>query len=545
VAYAYQKKNKAGKKAGPWYIGFAGPELDAHGKPKSVQQKTACHTKKEAETLAFELERKAERQRRGLEKAPVARRKFEDVARTYLATAAKAQASYDTIRQRVVDHILPTLGAKWVDEVTPADIERLLAQKEEEGYAPQTREHLRVHLLAIFTFAIEREKALQGDNPAALVPEVQVPDKEVRHVPEEYVSAIIAAVHERSRALFATAVYTGLRKGELFALPKTAYDTHRRLLTVATSHGRKTTKGGKVRYAPVPLELVPYLATQLARPEVRKSEYLFPDTAGGRRGAKEDLAGLFKSALRRAGLVAKYIHKCRRCGYVEEHQQDVAPVKCPSCGKMKLWVSTAALDFTFKDLRSTYGTYAAERTSDIRFVQATLGHGDVKVTEKHYAKVRAARLVEQGDKLTFGTYPALTTFPAGTASAPPSREEFEAIPGVTAARSRGLEPLTSGVTGRTTSVEGASPEAPNVGGTSTSLDESEDEGERKLPAPTSATYPALTDILTVAEVAGALTLSVSAVYALISGGQLAAVRRGPRLFVTAAALEAFIATSRP
>jgi integrase len=537
MAYAYQKRRK-GKKGGPWYIGYMGQE------GRAVQERTHCKTKKEAETLAFELEQQAERRRKGIEKAPPARRRFAELVQTYLDTAAKAQGSYATIKQRVVDHLLPTLGALWLDEVTPADIERLLLQKELEGYAPQTRAHLRNHLSAIFTFAIDREKALAGSNPVADVPEVEVPETEPKHVPEEYVAILIAHVHQRSRELFATAVYTGLRKGELFALPKAAYDRQRRLISVVRSHGRKTTKGKKVRYVPVPLELVPHLEAQLARPEVQKSEYLFPDTSGGRRGAKEDLAGLFKAALRRAGLVEKYIHTCRRCGYAEDHQADDAPVKCPKCGKQLLWVKPVALGFTFKDLRSTYGTYAAERTSDIRFVQATLGHGDVKVTEKHYAKVRASRLVEQGDKLTFKTYPALTA----TSEAPPSLQAAgptsQVLPEVTATRSRGLEPLTSGVTGQTVGGLSSTQESPSVGITSTSEGGPPTAGDAQPPQTSSATYPALTGLLTVAQVADALSVSRAAVYVFIKQGRLAAIRRGASWRVAAEELDAFLEKSK-
>lgn len=531
MSFVYRRGNK-------WAVGYK----DERGRQRQLV--TTARTKTEAQRMADDLERKAERVRLGLEKVAPVRLRFGELARRYLSTAAKQQRSYATIKQRVEQHILPVLEAKWLDEVTPADIERLLAQKQEEGYAPQTREHLRVHLQAIFAFAIEREKVLTGENPAAVVGEVEVPETDPVHVPDSWVPIIIANVHERSRELFATAVYTGLRKGELFGLPKAAYDRQRRLLTVAKSHGA-TTKAAKVRYVPVPLELVGHLEAQLARPEVQKSEYLFPDTSGGRRGAKEDLAGLFKSALRRAGLVEEWVHVCRRCKAKgtphEEKHADDAPRKCPKCG-MQLWPRGVAGHFTFKHLRSTYGTYAAEHTSDIRFVQATLGHGDVKVTEKHYAKVRAARLVEQADKIRFGADAGLTAQPPQTVGAEPTPGNPESIPPHIAARSRGLEPLTSGVTGRPESVGPSRPESSSVVSAGTSAGaESSTVGGIGLHSPTH-TYPQLTaGLLTVAEVAQALRVSSSTVYALIRDGRLPAVQVGASKRIRPADLEAFIA----
>ncbi|HYO70449.1 MAG TPA: hypothetical protein VEU33_30650 [Archangium sp.] len=57
----------------------------------------------------------------------------------------------------------------------------------------------------------------------------------------------------------ATAIYTGLRKGELLALRKADVDLCNRLLTVARSWERDTTKGGHAEVIPIAAELVPYL----------------------------------------------------------------------------------------------------------------------------------------------------------------------------------------------------------------------------------------------------------------------------------------------
>jgi len=51
-------------------------------------------------------------------------------------------------------------------------------------------------------------------------------------------------LEQRFRPLFATAIYAGLRKGELRALRRADVDLERRLILVRRSGDRSTTKGG-------------------------------------------------------------------------------------------------------------------------------------------------------------------------------------------------------------------------------------------------------------------------------------------------------------
>jgi integrase len=77
---------------------------------------------------------------------------------------------------------------------------------------------------------------------------------------------------EAIHALYATAVYTGLRFGELAGLRWDAIDFERRLITVAGSYdgGLGSTKGGETRFAPIVDALLPALRASACRP-VRRS----------------------------------------------------------------------------------------------------------------------------------------------------------------------------------------------------------------------------------------------------------------------------------
>lgn len=99
----------------------------------------------------------------------------------------------------------------------------------------------------------------RGPNPVSEVKKRRIPKTKPDFLLSEEVLPVLAALPDRWRTLFATALYTGLRKGELLGLRKSSVDVENKLLTVAYSYGRDTTKGGHADVIPIASELVPYL----------------------------------------------------------------------------------------------------------------------------------------------------------------------------------------------------------------------------------------------------------------------------------------------
>ncbi len=66
------------------------------------------------------------------------------------------------------------------------------------------------------------------------------------------IGRFLVKVPKQWRALFAMALFLGLRKGELFALQKSDIDFVARTITVQSSHERATTKGGHMETLPIP-----------------------------------------------------------------------------------------------------------------------------------------------------------------------------------------------------------------------------------------------------------------------------------------------------
>ena len=89
----------------------------------------------------------------------------------------------------------------------------------------------------------------------------------------EQVSIVLGHVPDHWRAFFATAVFTGMRKGELCGLRKTDVDLVQRTITVRRSYARDTTKGGHADVIPVAPALPPHLAAAI---DTSPSDPVFP-----------------------------------------------------------------------------------------------------------------------------------------------------------------------------------------------------------------------------------------------------------------------------
>ncbi len=238
--------------------------------------------------------------------------------------------------------LLPAFGEQRLEDVTTPMIESWLTRVDK---AASTRLKALVLMHGIFV----RARKVYGlmVNPVA---DVEKPsqqrsgDIEV-FSPEEVMALVRAAASEQDAAIYLTAAFTGLRRGELVALRWRDVDFASHTLRVRASFaaGHETTpKSGKVRSVP----LAPQVAEALAKLGQRKhgvgeDDLVFPGSSGDHLDARA-LARRYETALKRAGL--------RR--------------------------------LRFHDLRHTFGTRMIGKT-DIRRVQEWMGHADIQTTMKY------------------------------------------------------------------------------------------------------------------------------------------------------------------
>jgi integrase len=253
--------------------------------------------------------------------------------------------------------ILPAFGDRPIEAVTTREVEQWIASVDRSA---NTRRIALVLLHGIFA----RAKKV-WDLPSNPVADVEKPptsrsgDIEV-FSPEEVLALVRAAANEQDAALFLTAAFTGLRRGELLALKWRDVDFSASAVRVRASYAEgvvTTPKSGKVRSVP----MAPDVATALARLGAR-AEFSADDDLVfvGETGSYLDGSALrrrYKDALARAGLRSLRFH----------------------------------------DLRHVFGTRMIAK-ADIRRVQEWMGHADIQTTMKylHYVpREDDARLVAE------------------------------------------------------------------------------------------------------------------------------------------------------
>ena len=146
----------------------------------------------------------------------------------------------------VRQHLVPSLGARRVRELTADDVARFLQNKATAGYSRATLDKLRGVLVQVLRHA-ERQ-GLVARNVAALVPTPSGPRLQGRSLTIEQAHALLAASRGHPlEAAIVVALTCGLRPGELLALRWEDVDLERALLRVRQAVVRV---GGQVELGP-------------------------------------------------------------------------------------------------------------------------------------------------------------------------------------------------------------------------------------------------------------------------------------------------------
>lgn len=245
------------ERAGKWYLRWKA----ADGRWRD--QVSTASTKTEARRLAGELERRAERQRLGLEPMPTdSSMTLAQLCEWWLrerCPTSSASRERSRLRKHVIDK---WLGRLPLVAVQAARIEERQREMEHDGLGRSYLNGLRRVLHTVFARG-RRDQLWTGPNPVEGVEKRPETKRTYVTLRAEEVPALLAAVPDDWRAIFATAVYTGLRKGELFGLRKVDVDLPNRTILVCRSYARETTKGGHSDMIPIGEALVPFLEQAL------------------------------------------------------------------------------------------------------------------------------------------------------------------------------------------------------------------------------------------------------------------------------------------
>jgi integrase len=403
MAQPYLRRNR-------WYLKYK----DAAGR----WQDKVCDakTKGQAVELQREVQVAEDRARHGLDQRPpkdgggTVDELVEWWVESFLAKRASYAQCIGTIRKHIIGS---KLGGRRLVDVRSGHVEAFLEEKAAD-FSSETLNHLRGYLGRAFNVAI-RTQRFTGSNPVSKVPKRKIPRKLPDYLRPEEVVPVLANVPSRWRCLFATALYTGMRKGELLGLRKEDVDLSARLITIRRSHDRDTTKGGHADAVPIAAELLPYLETAIA---ASATDLVFPGRDGHLLSRRVQLEQVLRRALRRANILTGYRHTCRRkgCGHVE-HAPDGSIRRCPKCS-MKLWPVGQVRPIRFHHIRHTTASLLMMAGADLPAVQRIMRHTDPRITTEFYGHLAPGYLRNAIDRLAFEATPTEPTQRVAVASAP-------------------------------------------------------------------------------------------------------------------------------
>ena len=298
---------------------------------------------KKAREMAVDAIRELERPRDTQSPEP-RRANFNDFAAHWFKTYCQTRLKPSTIRthgQKLRVHLVPAFGHLQLTELTTAHIDEYIAEKS-KTLAPKTvNNHLGV-LSKMLGCAVKWN--FLAESPYKGIQPLKVPPSKFQFwtiAEAEVFLETTQKLEPEWYAFFLTALRTGLRQGELFALTWDHISLPDRRLVVAQSfsHGRLTTpKSNRDRTVPMSRHLV----TALREHRSSLSDLVFPGRDGGY---------LTPSMVRRA------FHRL-----------------CRAAGVPKI---------RFHDLRHTFASHMVMRGQPLNTVRDLLGHSDMKMTLRY------------------------------------------------------------------------------------------------------------------------------------------------------------------
>jgi integrase len=151
---------------------------------------------------------------------PDQRAKVGPFLRTWLQEVARPAiraSTHDSYRDIVELHLVPGLGSIRLAKLSPADVQAFLNRKREGGLSARRVQML--HAVLRRALKTAEEWGMVSRNVARLAHPPRVPKHEIRPLtPEEAHQLIETSAEDRLRALWVTALGTGLRQGELLGL---------------------------------------------------------------------------------------------------------------------------------------------------------------------------------------------------------------------------------------------------------------------------------------------------------------------------------------
>ena len=289
---------------------------------------------------------------------------------------SSTSANYDMIIRR---HINPTLGNVKLSELKTIMIQRLYNMKRESGLNPKTIKNIHGCLHKALDIALRLEYISKNPSSNCILPRIEQTEIHPLDTPDLSKLLQVLKGHEHE-ALILTAIFTGLRSGELLGLTWDCVDFENGLIRVTKQLAQPRKKGEKVHFASLkndkPRTITP-APTVLQILKKHKLEQNMQRLAAGPAWDDGGFPNLVfthpdGSHLSQAS-VWKILQKVLKAAGLEAHR--------------------------FHDLRHTYVVNAFRAGDDVKTVQQNAGHYSAAFTLDRYAHVTATMKKESANRM--------------------------------------------------------------------------------------------------------------------------------------------------
>jgi integrase len=331
---------------------------------KGERQSRCFRFKRDADL--FEMRKKAEVEEigAGIRAEKPCKRSFSEACDLWLVARSKKRSAKDD-RSIINKHLRPFIGNKACDEIDESDGDTY-ANEHDDLSEKTVGNHITL-FTSILNYVSRLKPPWLASVPKFKRPSVSWCSQDYQYLrSDEEMSRFLRAAKEEDPivfAMYATAIYTGMRAGELAGLQWTDIDFDQRLITVQRSYGGPT-KSKRIRRVPVLSAILPILRSWRLKCGTRlvfPSHSLTMQQASGR---------IFQEVLHRV---------LERAGFKKVERN----------GKLRSYIR-------FHDLRHTFASHWMMKGGTIYKLQRILGHQSIAMTER-YSHLAPAAFKEDYD----------------------------------------------------------------------------------------------------------------------------------------------------
>lgn len=350
--------NKNGEKVSSWGYDF----YDIFGKR---HQKSGFKTKPDAEKSQAE---DMQNSNAGCNSSLNKNIKFKDVVEKFISLYAEVNLKQSTIRS-YKEHYRLHLKDFFLDikliEINTIILLRFIKQKKKEGLSNKTINNILTTIGTVFNWAIEQ--GYTNSNPVQRVKKLKVQHLEMKFLTQEEIDTVLKYTYENYvdfYPILLTAIYTGMRRGEIFALTWDCIDFKQNKIKV-----RKT---------------------------LYKETFTTPKT---------------NCSIRDIKTPQKLMEILKHHKELQTQNNHLNLVFCQSNGKPidadniikrrfnKILKGSGVKEIRFHDLRHTYASLLLAKDMNIKYIQKQMGHSSFEVTMNTYAHLMPEVYIKSEDKI--------------------------------------------------------------------------------------------------------------------------------------------------